>query len=380
MADHPPPLEVLAGVEAGRVDQRQDREVERVAERDEASGLLRGGDVECAGEIHRLVGDDADRSASDRREGGDDIAGEPAADLEQRVLVDDRLRDVADVVAPGGALGDELAGLGARAVGWIDERPGRGRGVDVVGQVLEQLGDHVGAGLAVGHDRDREAGVGREAGGAAEFVLADVDAGELANHDRAVHERVAVVGGDHEVHQSEDQRRARDGGAVEDRERRHGPRTAGDDAGDPPPTVQCRHALADVGARRVDDEDERDALLQRGAGRGLHDECHLPGERRRGVGGVELQPGDAPVAEQADPCGDRTGDLGREIELVERHRRDTSAAEVRRSRSRSGGAARSHRCGLSLSSPRDAPLQLSGHHDSAGRSTARILHVCRVGW
>ena len=36
VADHAPPLEVLAGVEAGRVDEREERQVEGVAERDEA--------------------------------------------------------------------------------------------------------------------------------------------------------------------------------------------------------------------------------------------------------------------------------------------------------------------------------------------------------
>src|SRR5204863_8869703 len=41
VADHPAPLEVLAGIEAGGVDERDDRQVEGVAERDEAGALLR---------------------------------------------------------------------------------------------------------------------------------------------------------------------------------------------------------------------------------------------------------------------------------------------------------------------------------------------------
>ena len=67
VADHAAPLEVLARVEAGRVDEGEERQVEGVAERDEPRALLRGRDVERAGDRQRLVGDDADRAAADRR-------------------------------------------------------------------------------------------------------------------------------------------------------------------------------------------------------------------------------------------------------------------------------------------------------------------------
>ena len=49
------------GLEAGRVDERDDRQVERVAPRDEPRRLARRLDVERAGAVQRLVGDDADR-------------------------------------------------------------------------------------------------------------------------------------------------------------------------------------------------------------------------------------------------------------------------------------------------------------------------------
>ena len=91
----------------------------------------------------------------------------------------------------------------------------------MVGQVGQQLLDDVGPRLAVGHDADHDARVAFEVGGAAELLLADVDAGELAHHDRAAHERVGVAGHDDEVHQPEQQRRAGDGGPVDDRERGH---------------------------------------------------------------------------------------------------------------------------------------------------------------
>ena len=55
VADHPAPLEVLAGLEARGVDERDEREVEAVAPLHEAGGLLRRLDVERAG-AHAAAG------------------------------------------------------------------------------------------------------------------------------------------------------------------------------------------------------------------------------------------------------------------------------------------------------------------------------------
>ena len=62
-----------AGQEAGHVDERDDRDVEGVAEADEARGLDRGVDVEDAGERARVVGDDADGMAAEPGEAADDV-------------------------------------------------------------------------------------------------------------------------------------------------------------------------------------------------------------------------------------------------------------------------------------------------------------------
>src|SRR5829696_6230997 len=56
VADHAPPLLVAAGAEPGRVDEREDRQSEGVAEADEPPALLRPLDVEGAGELIGLVG------------------------------------------------------------------------------------------------------------------------------------------------------------------------------------------------------------------------------------------------------------------------------------------------------------------------------------
>ena len=54
--------------EARHVDKRHDRDVEGVAEADEARGLAGGVTVEHACQHHRLVGDEADGAAGDAAE------------------------------------------------------------------------------------------------------------------------------------------------------------------------------------------------------------------------------------------------------------------------------------------------------------------------
>src|SRR5690606_6808407 len=61
--DDPVPLLIGAGQEAGHVNEGEYGDVEGVAGAYEAGGLLGGGDVERAGEVHRLVGHDTDRAA-----------------------------------------------------------------------------------------------------------------------------------------------------------------------------------------------------------------------------------------------------------------------------------------------------------------------------
>ena len=118
VADHAPPLEVLAGQEARRVDQADDGQVEGVAEADEAGGLLGGGDVEGAGQDAGLVGDEADGSAVEQGEGGDELAGPAGMELPEFAVVADGLDDVAHVVGRRLAFGDDVPELrGRRAAG-----------------------------------------------------------------------------------------------------------------------------------------------------------------------------------------------------------------------------------------------------------------------
>ena len=65
VADHPPPLEVLAGLVARRVDEGQQREPEGVGVLDVAGRLAGGLDVDGAGPDRRLVRHDRDHMAAD---------------------------------------------------------------------------------------------------------------------------------------------------------------------------------------------------------------------------------------------------------------------------------------------------------------------------
>ena len=72
-------LDGRADHEPGHVGQEDQREVEGVAQPDEAGRLVGGVDEQGAGEMGRVVGDDADRMPVETAEPDDQLAGEAAA-------------------------------------------------------------------------------------------------------------------------------------------------------------------------------------------------------------------------------------------------------------------------------------------------------------
>ncbi len=104
-------LLVHAGQEAGHVHEGQHRHVERVAGAHEAGGLLGGVDVQTARELHRLVGDDADRVALDPPEPGEDVRREQRLRLEELGVVHDVFDHRVHVVRLVGAVRDERVQL-----------------------------------------------------------------------------------------------------------------------------------------------------------------------------------------------------------------------------------------------------------------------------
>ena len=91
----PPHSCAVPGRKPGHVDERDERDVERVARADEARRLRRRVDVEHAGERARLVADDADRVPAEAREAADDVLREALVHLEELAVVDDARDHVA---------------------------------------------------------------------------------------------------------------------------------------------------------------------------------------------------------------------------------------------------------------------------------------------
>ncbi|SKZ73099.1 Uncharacterised protein [Mycobacteroides abscessus subsp. abscessus] len=89
---------VGAGQESRNVDEGHDRDVERVAGAHETRCLLRCVDVEAAGELGRLVGDDADAASVDPAESDEDVGRVIGLNLEELVVVEDASDDLVHVV------------------------------------------------------------------------------------------------------------------------------------------------------------------------------------------------------------------------------------------------------------------------------------------
>ena len=84
--------------EAGDILDGDDRDVEAVAETNETCALLRGIDIQSASEDLRLIGQEADGATCHAAEADDEVLGEVWSDLEEILMVADRLDDVLDVV------------------------------------------------------------------------------------------------------------------------------------------------------------------------------------------------------------------------------------------------------------------------------------------
>ena len=111
----------------------------------------------------------------------------------------DRPDHVADVVATRRRLRHQRAGLWRLTIGRIiGLQPARFL-VVVLGQVGEQLGDHVDGRLEIGSDEARRAGVAGVRCRSAELFVVDPHAGELGHHRRTGDERVRIHGHHDEV-------------------------------------------------------------------------------------------------------------------------------------------------------------------------------------
>ena len=264
VADHAPPLEVLAGLEAGRVDEREQRDVERVAPLHEARRPC--ADASMSSVPARCCGWFATTPTvrpSSRASAVTRFGRMVGAQLEEAVGVDDVVDDVAHVV---------------RRVRRVRAPPprhacSRGRRVAVgvprrvlevvIGQVVEDRSE---AGERVGVVLDDE---GSDAAAAARARPAPPRSHAVDGHagERGAQSSGPVTYANASVVITTWSTSPSSSAGPDT----HGPTTASrvgttPDAslrarGDAAPGVQRRDALADVGARRRDGADHRDAEL-----------------------------------------------------------------------------------------------------------------------
>ena len=160
------------------VDEGEDRQVEAVAEADEARGLVGGVDVEAPREHGRLVGDDADGLAVHPGEAGDHVHAVEGLALVDLTVVDDELDDPLDVVGPVAGLGDKRVELLLHAVRRVRAGGHRGLLSVVQGEVAQELLDLVDAVLVGGRHE-----VGHAALGVVRHGAAELHGGHLLAHD-----------------------------------------------------------------------------------------------------------------------------------------------------------------------------------------------------
>ena len=139
MADDPAPLLRSPGQEAGHVDEGDKRDVEGVAEADEAPGFHGRVAVEGAGEGARIVRHDSDRMAAESRETADDALGRELVHLEELAVVDDAVDDPAHVVGLRGLVWDDAVELGVLAPDWVRWLEVRRRVDVVLGQERDEV-------------------------------------------------------------------------------------------------------------------------------------------------------------------------------------------------------------------------------------------------
>ena len=216
----------------GRVAEKEDRQVERVAELHEARGLVGAVAVDRAGEVERVVGDDAERAALDARQRGDHAGAEAAAQLEHRAAVGERLDDRAHVVDAQAVLRDDVAQ--PTLVGAV---PVRERALEVREVLLRDAHR-----LGLVGDGDVDDAVGRLHGDRADLVGAEHAEAAAFDHRRAAHADVRVLRRDDDVAAAEQRGVAGEAAAGDDADQRHEAAQPAEVAGTPGSRARRRRA------------------------------------------------------------------------------------------------------------------------------------------
>ena len=109
--DDPAVLLLRAGQEAGHVLEDDQRDIEGVAEPDEAGALDGGVDVEHSGEMHRLIRDDPHGPPRQPDEADQEIPGKRCMHLEELAGVRDSSNELRHVIRLVGLFGNEAVGI-----------------------------------------------------------------------------------------------------------------------------------------------------------------------------------------------------------------------------------------------------------------------------
>ena len=99
---------------AGRVHDVDDGDVVRVAGADEARALVGGVRVDAAGQMHRVVGHEADGAAVDAPECADEVLRIPGLDLDEVLVIAEARDPLAEQLV--GSLSDRWDGIPARQI------------------------------------------------------------------------------------------------------------------------------------------------------------------------------------------------------------------------------------------------------------------------
>ncbi len=260
----PPCSCAVPGQVTADVGEGDDRDVEAVAEAHEARGLERRGDVERAGEVQRLVGDDADGAAGQARQADDDVLRVVGVDLQEVGAVDDAVDHLANVVGLRLVLGQDGQHLFVAASGVVAHLDD-GRVVHVVQRQVSDEAPHLVEAVLLGIEGEvGDAGARGVHAGAAEVLVRDLFHRDGLHDVRAGDEHVAVV----LDHEDEVGDRGRVDGAAGSRAHDHG--DLGHDAGcadvaaeDLAVALEAGDAFLDARAAAVVDADDRHAGLDR---------------------------------------------------------------------------------------------------------------------
>ncbi len=262
--DDAAPLLVGPGQEARHVDKGQDRDVERIAGSHKARRLLRGGDVERAGELHRLVRDHSHGAALHPAEADQEVRGVQRLHLEELTVVEHLVDDLMHVIGDIRAVRDDrvqepVAVIDVQVVLLAVDR----RVLHVVGgQIGQQRLDVLDGVLFVGAHVVRIARGRIVRAGAAELLEADILAGDGLDDVRSGDEHVrGLVDHDGEVGNRGGVDRATRAWAHDQRNLRDDPRGVHIAAEDLAVQPERDHTLLDARATGVIDPNDRAAHL-----------------------------------------------------------------------------------------------------------------------